>query len=222
MDIRDILHRVDHTLLRPNAVWDEIRQACDDAIACAAASVCIPPCFVKRAAGYCEGRMRICTVIGFPNGYSSSPVKLFEAEQAVSDGADELDMVINLSDAASGSYEAVQSEISLIRGACRGKILKVIIETCLLSDGQKVALCGAAERAGADYVKTSTGFSSGGATREDVALLRGCARNIRVKASGGIRTFEFARELIELGADRIGASALVPAALKAKNSGQNR
>ncbi len=210
MDHRDILARCDHTLLRQNAAWPEIQALCDDAVAFGCASVCIPPCHVAHAAAYLDGRLPVCTVIGFPNGYATAPVKAFEAAQAVADGAAEIDMVINLTFVADGDYESVEAEIRAVRAVTRGKILKVIIETCLLDEQQKIALCGCVSRAGADYIKTSTGFAGGGATREDVALLRAhVAPGVKVKAAGGIASWEDAADMIALGADRLGTSRLV-------------
>jgi len=216
MKTEDVLKRTDHTLLKPEASWDDMRAVIDDAAEFSAASVCLPPSFVRRAAEYAAGRVKICTVIGFPNGYETAETKAFEAADAVKNGADELDMVIDLGMVKERRWDDLLAEIRLVRAACPGKILKVIIETCLLSDEEKIDVCRVVTASGADYIKTSTGFSSGGATREDVALLRAnVGENVRVKASGGIRTLEFAEELLALGADRLGASALIAEAKKA-------
>ena len=217
MDIKDILSRTDHTLLRQTATWGEIKNVIDDAVEFSAASVCISPCFVKRAADYAAGRVRICTVIGFPNGCCTSAVKVFETDEAVKSGADEIDMVINNGLVKERRYDDVLAEIKAVRDACRGKILKVIIETCLLDDDEKIELCRIVSESGADFIKTSTGFSAGGASSHDVELLaKNVTNGVRVKASGGIRSYEFAEELINLGASRLGASALVEAAKNIK------
>ncbi|MBQ9980870.1 MAG: deoxyribose-phosphate aldolase [Oscillospiraceae bacterium] len=207
--------RIDHTNLKINARWEDIRLTCDEAIKGGAASVCIPPCFVKRASDYMGNAMKVCTVIGFPNGYNTTEMKCAEARQAIADGAEELDFVINIGMVKNKDWEAVDGELSALRSSCEGKVMKVIIETCALTDDEKIVLCGAVSKCGAEYIKTSTGFSTGGATAADVALLRAnVAENVKVKASGGIRTVEFAQELVKLGADRIGASAVLPVIIK--------
>lgn len=216
MDIANILSHVDHTLLKPEAVWDQIKTLCDEAMEYGCASVCIPPAWVKPAADYVQGYLKICTVIGFPNGYSTTAAKLFETKDAVENGASEIDMVINQGMVRERRWADLVQEVKGVKAACLGRPLKVIIETCLLTDMEKVRLCQLLTRAEADYVKTSTGFSTGGATREDVALLReNLPDTVGVKASGGIRTLEDAQAFLDLGADRIGASALVEAARKA-------
>lgn len=210
MKITDILSRVDHTLLSTTATWEEIRQICDDGVKYKTASVCIPPCFVKKAAEYLCGRCRVCTVIGFPNGYSTKEAKCFEAKDAVENGADEIDMVINVGLVKAKLFDELEAEISAVRAACKGKILKVIIETCLLSDEEKVKMCNIVAACGADYIKTSTGFSTGGATREDIALFAAnVPKSLKIKAAGGIRSIADAEAFIELGADRLGTSAIV-------------
>ena len=191
MNTQEILAKVDHTLLAQNAKWEEIRQILDDGMKYGTASACIPPSFVARAAEYVGGRLPICTVIGFPNGYNTASVKAYEAKDAVSNGADEIDMVINVGDVKDGRFEAVENEIRLVREACGGKLLKVIIETCLLTDEEKIKLCEIVTAAGAEYIKTSTGFSTGGATFDDVALMRRhCGAEVKVKAAGGISSFD--------------------------------
>lgn len=210
MNTQEILARVDHTLLAQNAGWEEIRQILDDGIKYGTASACIPPSFVARAAEYVKGRLPICTVIGFPNGYNTAAVKAYEAKDAVSNGADEIDMVINIGDVKDGRFDAVENEIRLVKDACGGKLLKVIIETCLLSEDEKIRLCEIVTAVGADYIKTSTGFSTGGATFDDVALMRRhCGAEVKVKAAGGISSFDDAERFISLGADRLGTSRLV-------------
>ena len=216
MDIATILSHVDHTLLKPEATWDQIKTLCDEAMEFGCATVCIPPAWVKPAADYVQGYLKLCTVIGFPNGYSTTAAKIFETKDAVENGASEIDMVLNIGMVKDRKWADLTQEVKGVKAACLGRPLKVIIETCLLSDMEKVRLCQLLTKAGADYVKTSTGFSAGGATREDVALLReNLPEEVAVKASGGIRTLEDAQAFLDLGADRIGASALVEAARKA-------
>ena len=206
----DILSRVDHTLLAQTATWDEIRELCDDAVKYGTASVCIPPCFVREAREYVGDRMKICTVIGFPNGYAASTVKAFETREALKDGADEIDMVISIGRVKEGHYDAVLQEIRDIKAVCGGHILKVIVETCLLTDEEKIHLCKIVTDAGADYIKTSTGFSTGGATFEDVALFaEHVGPGVKIKAAGGISSMADAEKFIELGADRLGTSRIV-------------
>ena len=210
MKQKELLAKVDHTLLRPESTWEEIKNLIDDAIKYETASVCIPPSFVERAAEYAGGNMPICTVIGFPNGYMSTAVKVFEALDAIAAGASEIDMVINIGDVKSGNWDQIEQELTKMRGACEDKILKVIIETCLLTEDEKIKLCKLVTKTGADYIKTSTGFSTAGATFEDVALLRReVGPKVKVKAAGGISTLEDAERFIELGADRLGTSRVV-------------
>lgn len=210
MEVKEILSKCDHTLLAQTATWKEIRAICDDGMKYGCASVCIPASYVKQAAEYVAGKLPICTVIGFPNGYSSTEVKACEAAAAIEDGADELDMVVNLGDVKDGRFDRVLSEINRVKGVCNGRILKVIIETCCLTDEEKVRLCGVVSFSGADFLKTSTGFGSAGATREDVLLLKAhLKKGTRLKAAGGINTLETAWELLTLGADRLGSSRLV-------------
>ena len=210
MDTKDIFARVDHTLLAQTATWEQIKAICDDGLRYATASVCIPACYVKQAKAYVGDRLAICTVIGFPNGYSTTAAKCFEARDAVENGADEIDMVINIGWLKSGLLDEVREEIAAVKVACGRKLLKVIIETCLLTAEEKIAMCRIVSEAGADYIKTSTGFSTGGATREDVALMRAnVAEHVRVKAAGGISTMQDAADFIALGADRLGTSRIV-------------
>lgn len=210
MEIKEILANVDHTLLAQDAGWEQIRSLCEDGIRYGVASVCIPPSYVRQAKEYVGNRLRICTVIGFPNGYSTTAVKCFEAVDAVSNGADEIDMVINIGWVKDRQYEAVLDEIKAIRAACTGKILKVIVETCLLTEAEKVDLCKLVSVSGADYIKTSTGFSTGGATFEDVALFaKYVSPAVKIKAAGGIASLEDAEKMIELGASRLGTSRIV-------------
>ena len=209
MNQNEILRRVDHTVLTPTATWEQVKQACDDGRRLEVASVCIPPRYVKKANDYVGNTLKICTVIGFPNGYSTPEVKVFEAEDAIRDGADEIDMVINQGLAKEGDWEGVLAEIRAVKESCKGRILKVIVEACNFTYDEKIALCRVVSISGADFIKTSTGFASGGATVEDVKLLREhVSPDVRVKAAGGIRTFEQAQAMIDAGADRVGASAL--------------
>ena len=210
MDRMEILSHVDHTLLAQDAAWEDIRQILDDAVAYRTASACIPAAYVKRAADYVEGRLPICTVIGFPNGYSTAQTKAYEARDAVANGASEIDMVIHVGALKDKRYDEIEEEIRRVHEACQGRILKVIIEPCLLTEEEKIAMCDIVTRAGAEYIKTSTGFSSGGATFADVELLRKhVGEGVKVKAAGGIRSFEDAERFLELGADRLGTSRLV-------------
>ena len=214
MDIKEILEKCDHTLLRVDCTSAEIRALCDQAIKYNCASVCIPPCHVAGAKRYVGDRMKICTVIGFPNGYSTSAVKAFEAADAVKNGADEVDMVINLSMVKDGCWVDVANDIRAVREATRGSILKVIIECCLLTEEEKLQLCRIVSDSGAEYIKTSTGFSKGGATREDVALMRAnCPPRVKVKAAGGISSLQDAEDFIDLGAERLGTSRIVKLAI---------
>ena len=210
MDPKQILRHCDHTLLRPTATWPEIRQVCDDALAFGCASACIPPAYIRQAAGHVGNELKLCTVIGFPNGSSTTAVKVFETEDAIRGGADEIDMVINLGWVKEERWDDVLGELRAVKASCQGRILKVIVEACLLDRTEKIRLCRLITEAGADYIKTSTGFSTGGATVEDVALFRAnIGPDVRIKAAGGIRTFEQAQAMLDAGADRIGASALV-------------
>jgi deoxyribose-phosphate aldolase len=210
MDVKDILAKVDHTLLDVTATWDDIKNLCDDAMKYQTASVCIPSAYVREAANYVEGKIAICTVIGFPNGYNTQAVKVFEATDAISNGASEIDMVINVGFLKSRRYEEVYEEIRAIKNACGSRILKVIVETCLLTQEEKVKVCELVTKAGADYIKTSTGFSKAGATKEDVSLFaQNIGLNVKIKAAGGIRSLDDAKAFIELGADRLGTSAIV-------------
>ena len=219
MNTTEILSKVDHTLLAPAATWEEIKAICDDGMKYCTASVCIPPSYVKKAAEYVCGKLKICTVIGFPNGYNTTVVKCAETEDAVKNGADEIDMVINVGFVKGGDYRAVLDEIKAIKKACGGKLLKVIIETCLLTDDEKIKLCGVVSESGADYIKTSSGFSTGGATLHDVELMRKhSAPTLKVKAAGGISSLEDAEKMIELGADRLGTSRIVKIVKSEDNS----
>ena len=211
-ELRDILSRVDHTLLAQGATWKEIKAICDDGIKYGCASVCIPASYVKQAVEYVAGKIPVCTVIGFPNGYDTTAAKCFEASDAVDNGASEIDMVINIGWVKDGLYDKVLSEIRDVKGHCRGKLLKVIIETCLLTDAEKIELCRVVSESGADYIKTSTGFGGGGATREDVALFKAhVAPHVKIKAAGGIADLNDAKDFIALGADRLGTSRIVKA-----------
>lgn len=210
MDQKKILSMVDHTLLGVTATWDEIKGILDDGMKYGCASACIPAAYVKEAAEYVDGKLPICTVIGFPNGYHTTAVKVFETKDAIANGADEIDMVINVGALKSKRYDVVENEIKAIHEACNGKTLKVIIETCLLTEEEKVKMCEIVTNAGAEYIKTSTGFSSAGATFEDVALMKKhIGEEVKVKAAGGISSFEDAEKFRSLGADRLGTSRLV-------------
>ena len=210
MDKSEILKRVDHTILTQTCTWGEVKEICDDAIRYNTASICIPPSFVKRAKEYVQDKMKVCTVIGFPNGYVASDVKIYETTIAIKDGADEIDMVINLGNVKSGKFKEILEEIKHIKRICGSRILKVIVETCYLTEAEKIEMCRVVTEAGADYIKTSTGFGSCGATYEDVALFKKhVGKNVKIKAAGGIKTFEMAEEYIRLGADRLGTISLV-------------
>ena len=217
MDVKEILARCDHTLLKPESTWEQIKAVCDDGMKYECASVCIPAGYVKQAADYVGNDLKICTVIGFPNGYSTTAVKVFETEDAIRNGADEIDMVMDIGLAKSGDWEGVLEEIKAVKASCKGRILKVIVEACQLTQEEKIAACRIVSMSGADFIKTSTGFAQGGATMEDVKLFREhISPDMRIKAAGGIRTFEQAQAMLDAGADRIGASALV--ALYQKNA----
>ena len=210
MDQKDILACVDHTLLSQTATWEEIKTIVNDGIRYETASVCIPPSFVKRASTFARGKVKICTVIGFPNGYNTKEVKVFETADAVKNGADEIDMVINIGDLKMKNYAKIEEEIQAVKQACDGKILKVIIETCLLNDAEKTVMCGIVTKSGADYIKTSTGFSKGGATREDVALFaKNVGEGVKIKAAGGIASMKDAQDFLSLGCARLGTSRIV-------------
>ena len=210
MDREEILNKVDHTLLTQTATWEEIREILDDAMKYHTASACIPAAYVKQAAEYVQGRLPICTVIGFPNGYHTTAVKVFETKDAVANGASEIDMVINIGFLKDKRYEEIEEEIRQVHAACEGRILKVIIETCLLTEKEKIKMCEIVTKAGAEFIKTSTGFSTGGATFEDVELMRKyVGANVKVKAAGGIASFADAEKFVELGADRLGTSRLI-------------
>ena len=220
MELKDILARCDHTLLAQTATWEEIRAICDDGIKYGCASICIPASFVKQAKEYVGKKLAICTVIGFPNGYATTKVKFLEAADAVMNGADEIDMVINIGWAKEAKWADLTAEIAAIKAACKGKLLKVIIETCLLTDEEKIALCKCVSDSGADYIKTSTGFSKAGATLEDVALMKtNVGKNVLVKAAGGISGIEDAEKFIEIGASRLGTSRVVKAVKGIEGSG---
>lgn len=210
MDQNKILSIVDHTLLGVSATWDEIREILDDAMKYGTASACIPAAYVKEAAEYVDGKLAICTVIGFPNGYNTTAVKVFETKDAIANGAEEIDMVINVGALKNKRYQEIEDEIRAIHEACGGKILKVIIETCLLTEEEKIKMCEIVTNAGAEYIKTSTGFSTGGATFDDVALMRKhVGKDVKIKAAGGIASFDDAEKFMSLGADRLGTSRLV-------------
>ena len=220
MEISEILAKCDHTLLAQTATWNEIKAICDDGMKYKTASVCIPASFVKQAKDYVGDKLAICTVIGFPNGYATTASKCFMASDAVDNGADEVDMVINIGWAKEGKWDAITEEIAAIKAACKGKLLKVIIETCLLTDDEKIALCGCVTEAKADYIKTSTGFSTAGATFADVELFaKHIGPDVKIKAAGGISSLEDAEKFIELGASRLGTSRVVKIAKGLENDG---
>lgn len=210
MDKSEILKHVDHTLLLQTATWEEIRQICDDAIQYQTASVCIPPCYVKQAYDYMQGKMAVCTVIGFPNGNMTTGTKEFETKEAIENGASEIDMVINIGWLKDQKYDLIENEIRALKAACGERILKVIIETCLLTEEEKVKMCHIVTEAGADYIKTSTGFSSAGATFEDIELFaKNIGPNVKMKAAGGISSLADAEKFLSLGADRLGTSRII-------------
>ncbi len=210
MDQKEIMSKVDHTLLSQTATWEEIRTICDDGVRFGTASVCIPPSYVKEASAYLAGRCKVCTVIGFPNGYQTRAVKCAETEDAIQNGADEIDMVINIGHLKDGRYDEILAEIRAVKQACGDRVLKVIIETCLLNEEEKIRMCHIVCQSGADFIKTSTGFSSGGATFEDIALFATHTDGkIGIKAAGGIRSFEDGERFLSLGATRLGTSRLV-------------
>ncbi len=210
MEKREILRFVDHTLLKQTATWEEIREICREGLENGTASVCIPPAFVAQASEYLQGRLPVCTVIGFPNGYHTTGTKAFEAAEAVKNGADEIDMVIHVGWAKESRFQDILTEIDCVKEACGGKLLKVIIETCLLTEAEKISLCDVVGRSKAEFIKTSTGFAGGGATMEDIRLFREhLPKGKRIKAAGGIRSVEDAEAFLEAGADRLGSSSLV-------------
>ena len=210
MDNERIMKAVDHTLLQVVSTWEEIKALCDDGVKFGVASLCIPPAFVKEAKNYVGNKQKICTVIGFPNGYNTTATKVFETKDAIENGADEIDMVINIGDLKSANYEKIEHEIKEIKKACGDKILKVIIETCLLTESEKIKMCEIVSNAKADFIKTSTGFSTGGATREDVRLFaENVADHVRIKAAGGVKSMADAEDFINLGAERLGTSSIV-------------
>ena len=220
MDRKDIFKTVDHTLLTQTATWEEIRQICDDGMAYGTASVCIPPSYVEQAKQYVGDKLAICTVIGFPNGYMTTATKEFETKDAIAKGADEIDMVINIGWVKDGKYDLVEEEIRTLKKACGNKILKVIIETCLLTEEEKIKMCEVVTNSGADFIKTSTGFSKAGATFEDIALFAAhVGPNVRMKAAGGIASFDDAEKFISLGASRLGTSRIVKLAKNEQASG---
>ena len=220
MDIKEILGKCDHTLLGQAATWADIKAICDDGMKYQTASVCIPASYVKQAKEYVGDKLAICTVIGFPNGYSTTAVKCFEASDAVDNGADEVDMVINIGWAKEAKWDAITAEIAAIKAACKGRLLKVIIETCLLTDEEKIALCKCVSDSGADYIKTSTGFSTAGATFADVELFaKHVAPHVKIKAAGGISSIADAEKFIQLGASRLGTSRIVKIAKGLKDDG---
>lgn len=215
MELKDILAKCDHTLLGQTATWEEIKAICDDGMKYKTASVCIPAAYVKQAKEYVGERLAICTVIGFPNGYDTTAAKCFETADAVKNGADEIDMVINIGWVKDGKYNDVLDEIKAVKAACGGKLLKVIIETCLLTDEEKIEMCRVVSESGAEYIKTSTGFSKAGATKEDVALMKKyVAPHVKIKAAGGISSLDDAVDFINLGASRLGTSRIVGIAKK--------
>ena len=210
MDIKNILAHCDHTLLKPESTWEQIRALCDEGMKYGCASVCIPAAYVKQANAYVGANLKVCTVIGFPNGYSTTEVKVFETEDAVRNGADEIDMVINIGWVKDGRWDELLEEMKAVKASCQGRILKVIVEACLLTEAEKIKLCQLVTQSGADYIKTSTGFSTGGATKEDVALFaKHIGPGVRIKAAGGISTLQDAQDFLDLGADRLGTSRIV-------------
>ena len=220
MDVKEMVKHVDHTLLLQPSTWEEMKQICDDAVTYGTASVCIPPSYVKQAADYLQGKVPVCTVIGFPNGYMTTAVKEFETKDAIANGAAEIDMVINIGWLKDKKYDLVEEEIRTLKAACGDKILKVIIETCLLTDEEKIKMCEIVTKAGADYIKTSTGFSTAGATFEDVKLFaEHVGPNVKIKAAGGISSLEDAEKFLALGADRLGTSRIIKLLKKEEATG---
>lgn len=220
MEVKEILKHVDHTLLTQTATWEEIKQICEDAIAYGTASVCIPPSYVKQAAEYVQGKMAVCTVIGFPNGYMTTATKEFETRDAIANGAEEIDMVINIGWLKDKKYDLIEEEIRILKAACGDKILKVIIETCLLTEEEKVEMCKIVTKAGADYIKTSTGFSTSGATFADIELFaKNIGPEVKMKAAGGISSMDDAQKFVSLGADRLGTSRIIKIVKNEASSG---
>jgi len=220
MEIKEILKYVDHTLLKQESTWEQMKVICDDAMKFSTASVCVPPSFVRQCKDYCGDNMKICTVIGFPNGYNTTRVKIFETEDAIKNGADEIDMVINIGWAKEKKFDLIKEEIKAIKAACGEKILKVIIETCLLSEDEKIELCKIVTEAKADFIKTSTGFSTAGATRDDIKLFsENIGENVKMKAAGGIASLTDAEDFLKLGAQRLGTSRIVSIAKSEQGSG---
>lgn len=220
MDIKKILSSVDHTLLSQTATWEEIKTICDDGMKYNVASVCIPACYLKKAKDYVGNKLKVCTVIGFPNGYSTTKTKVYETKDAIDNGADEIDMVINIGMLKDGLYSEVEDEIRQIKGACGDKILKVIIETCLLTDEEKIKMCDIVTNSGADFIKTSTGFSTSGATFDDIILFKKhVGSNVKIKAAGGIKTLDDAEKFISLGASRLGTSRIIKLVNNEEGSG---
>lgn len=219
MNKNEVMSKVDHTLLTQTATWEEIERICSQALKYQTASVCIPPSYVKRAAQYLGGRIKVCTVIGFPNGYQTTNIKMAETEDAIQNGADEIDMVINIGDVKNAEFHKIKQEISALKNICGNHILKVIIETCLLTEKEKIKMCQVVSESGADFIKTSTGFSTAGATFEDIKLFKAHVEpHVKIKAAGGISSFEDAERFIELGADRLGTSRLVKILESGKNN----
>ena len=220
MEIKEILKYVDHTLLKQESTWEQMKVICDDAMKFSTASVCVPPSFVKQCKDYCGDKMKICTVIGFPNGYNTTAVKVFETEDALKNGADEIDMVINIGWMKDKKFDLIKEEIKAIKAACGDKILKVIIETCLLTDEEKIEMCKIVTEAKADFIKTSTGCSTAGATREDIKLFsENIGENVKMKAAGGIASLIDAEDFLKLGAQRLGTSRIVSIAKSEQGSG---
>ena len=220
MQLQEILSRCDHTLLKQDATWAQIKEVCDDGVRYGCASVCIPAAYVRQANAHLGAKLKVCTVIGFPNGYSTTAVKVFETEDAIHNGADEIDMVVNIGWVKDGLWDDLLAEIKAVKTSCNGHILKVIVEACLLTEEEKIHLCDVVTQSGADYIKTSTGFSTGGATREDVALFRRhVGPGVKIKAAGGIRTLRDAEDFLALGADRLGTSAIVKLAKNQRPEG---
>ena len=220
MNVKEMVKHVDHTLLLQPSTWEEMKQICDDAVTYGTASVCIPPSYVKQAADYLQGKVPVCTVIGFPNGYMTTAVKEFETKDAIANGAAEIDMVINIGWLKDKKYDLLEEEIRTLKAACGDKILKVIIETCLLTDEEKIKMCEIVTKAGADYIKTSTGFSMAGATFEDVKLFaEHVGANVKIKAAGGISSLEDAEKFLALGADRLGTSRIIKLLKKEEATG---
>ncbi len=220
MELKDILTHVDHTLLKQESAWEQIKLICDDGMKFNTASICIPPSYVKACKDYCGDKLKICTVIGFPNGYNTTACKVFETEDAIKNGADEIDMVINIGHLKDKKHDLILNEIKSIKAVCGGKILKVIIETCLLTDEEKIKMCQLVTEAGADYIKTSTGFSTAGATFEDIELFsKNIGENVKMKAAGGIASLDDAKKFLSLGADRLGTSRIVSIAKSEQGEG---